>query len=277
MSDRFFVAGCQRSGTTMLRLILDSHPRIKCYDETIAYDILTGGPRQCLSSGKASPDIAAYGFKIPRFSEQLTWKEFVDPDYGRFPSFYRDEKTLFIVRNVCDVVSSMITLRADAKQSWIERYGIQILEKTLAAKESGRGLLEKFKGLERKGFPIHLVGALYWEAKNHGMISMIRCGLPVMPICYERFVSSPHDHLLKMMKFLGLGWHADVLTHHQLQHEELDVNGLAIGNTDPKRAIDTLSIGRAIGVLQEDQRESIKEFVRATELQLRDNGIPYDL
>ena len=29
-----FVVGCQRSGTTMLRLILDSHPRISCGPET---------------------------------------------------------------------------------------------------------------------------------------------------------------------------------------------------------------------------------------------------
>lgn len=29
-----FIVGCQRSGTTMLRLILDSHPRISCGPET---------------------------------------------------------------------------------------------------------------------------------------------------------------------------------------------------------------------------------------------------
>ena len=29
-----FVIGCPRSGTTLLRLILDSHPRISCGEET---------------------------------------------------------------------------------------------------------------------------------------------------------------------------------------------------------------------------------------------------
>jgi len=31
---RIFIVGCQRSGTTMLRLMLDSHPRISCGPET---------------------------------------------------------------------------------------------------------------------------------------------------------------------------------------------------------------------------------------------------
>lgn len=40
MMERFFISGCQRSGTTMLRLILESHPFIQCFDEVAGYDIL---------------------------------------------------------------------------------------------------------------------------------------------------------------------------------------------------------------------------------------------
>jgi hypothetical protein len=41
-AERFFILGCQRSGTTLLRLILESHPDIFCYDEIKAYAVLQG-------------------------------------------------------------------------------------------------------------------------------------------------------------------------------------------------------------------------------------------
>lgn len=36
----FYIIGCQRSGTTLMRLILDSHPQVSCVDESSAYDLL---------------------------------------------------------------------------------------------------------------------------------------------------------------------------------------------------------------------------------------------
>lgn len=39
---RFFITGCQRSGTTLLRLILEGHQDIRCFDETRSYGVLAG-------------------------------------------------------------------------------------------------------------------------------------------------------------------------------------------------------------------------------------------
>jgi hypothetical protein len=38
--DRFFISGCQRYGTTMLRLVLESHSHIHWFDEAIGYRLL---------------------------------------------------------------------------------------------------------------------------------------------------------------------------------------------------------------------------------------------
>ncbi len=36
----FFILGCQRTGTTLMRLILESHSMVKCFDEPQCYEIL---------------------------------------------------------------------------------------------------------------------------------------------------------------------------------------------------------------------------------------------
>lgn len=276
MPFKFFVAGCQRSGTTMLRLVLDSHPEIRCFDEAVAYEFLTGrqsAPIQDL----AEEGISAVGFKIPRFAEQLGWPNQVDPDYGRFGSFYNGEKTLFIVRDVCDVVSSMTSLKANASQSWIDRYAAPILRATLPEYPGGDDLRNKFSMLEQRGFPCHLLGALYWEAKNRGLLAMLAAGHPVLPLSYEALVESPRPIMERVMGFLGLSWNDVLLMHHHQEHQELDERGLAIGNTDPKRAIDRNSVGRGALSLTPQEREETLAFVEQTRCRINQLGLGHDL
>lgn len=276
MSFKFFVAGCQRSGTTMLRLVLDSHPDIRCFDEALAYDYLTG--RQPAALQKLEEQgVSAVGFKIPRFAEQLGWPEHVDPDYGRFASFYNGEKTLFIVRDVCDVVSSMASLKANATETWIDRYAAPILRATLPEYPGGEDLRKKFSELEARGFPRHLLGALYWEAKNRGLLSMLEAGSPVLPLSYEALVEDPRPIMERVMAFLSLDWNDALLLHHHQEHQELDERGMAIGNTDPKRAIDRNSVGKGALSLTPQERDETLAFVEQTSRQINELGLGHDL
>jgi hypothetical protein len=62
---RFLITGCQRSGTTLLRLILGSHSKIYCYDEYLAYARLRDG------DASEAQGYQLVGYKIPRWAEQL--------------------------------------------------------------------------------------------------------------------------------------------------------------------------------------------------------------
>ena len=48
-----------------------------------------------------------------------------------------------------------------------------------------------------------------------------------------------------------------MLSHETQYHGELDGNGLAIGNTNPLRPIDTKSVGRCSHVLSEEEMHDI--------------------
>lgn len=258
--DRFFISGCQRSGTTMLRLILESHPAVQCFDETAGYDLLFRESKGKDSKFLVKEGAALLGFKIPRFTEQLTWSEFSDPDYGVFPSFYKDQKVIHVIRDVLDVVGSMMKLKALGGDSWIDRYGRSILQAVIHHPNISALYKSKYAALERQGLPVHLVGALYWEIKNQGFFDLVEHNKPVHAVRYESLVGSPKNELLKLSRFLGVSWSDALLNHPDHPHAELDETGIAIGETDPRRGIDTQSIGGHRHLMTEQQIQDVKYY-----------------
>jgi hypothetical protein len=123
---RFLIAGCQRSGTTMMRLILESHKNIQCVDEQYSYEMLSGRLAQPDTTG------ALLGFKIPVWTEQLLqaqlhWNEYAylygsDP----VPNFYDREPIIFMVRSPFDTISSMLRLKVES-DSWLQRVGVPVV------------------------------------------------------------------------------------------------------------------------------------------------------
>jgi hypothetical protein len=245
----------------MLRLILESHPAIQCFDEAGGYDLLVRESKGADSEFFVKEGAALLGFKIPRFTEQLTWFEFSDPDYGTFPSFYEDQKVIHVVRDVLDVVGSMMRLKVPGGASWLERYGIEILQALIEHPNVNTLFKRKYAALERQGLPSHLVGALYWEIKNQGLFDLLEHKKPIYAVRYESLVGSPKSELLKLSLFLGVNWSDSLLNHPDHPHTELDVNGIAIGETDPLRDIDTHSIGKHMYLLTKQQIKEVRYYV----------------
>lgn len=243
MSRRFFIAGCQRSGTTMMRLILESHKDIQCIDEQYSYEMLSG------RLPPADATTALLGFKIPVWSEQLLqatlhWNEY-SYLYGSDPvsNFYQREPLIFMVRSPLDTISSMMRLKVES-DSWLQRVGIPVVE---AMAESGRLPAELRADLRFAGScadPEVAMGALYWKIKSSAALSYLAAGLPVHLVIYEHFVAAPAKFLPAILEHIGAAWDEAVLQHHEQPHDEI-VDGKAIGDTDPARAIDTRSIGHS--------------------------------
>jgi Sulfotransferase family len=75
-----FIIGCARSGTTLLRMILDSHPRISCGEETkflIDLEPIVGRHWRVL---------APYGF------DRAWWLDRIRQMYGGFQAAYLEER-----------------------------------------------------------------------------------------------------------------------------------------------------------------------------------------
>jgi len=239
MQERFFILGCQRTGTTLMRLILEAHPDVFCYDELKSYAVLQ---KSVLPD---PPRTRLIGFKIPRWTEQLTCQVLFDagPE-GPCDNFYQGEKILFLLRDVRDTMSSMFKLKA-GESNWCEIWVPTIIEAKLVRDETFRTRYHaEWDVIESCSKRLVGLAALYWKYKTDAFFSYHARGFPVVAVSYEQLVTNPRPTLQSICAHLGIPFHQNLLRHNEFQHTELFENGLTLGNTDPGKPIQPTSVGQ---------------------------------
>ncbi len=293
-SARFFIIGCQRSGTTLLRLILDSHSKISCADENVSYDVLSDS-NKLKNYLENNRKVEWSGFKIPRLTEQI--HNPVIHDYGLakpIQNFYEVNPLIFLVRDCRDVVCSMKNLHGSGNSgwlkswgiptvnlgarntswlkswgiptvnlgarntSWLELWGIPIvnywIKNSPNFKQSFGSDITKVKGLKHYELAM---ASLYWKFKNSAYFTYVKLKYPIIKIRYEDLVANPKDTILTILNFLGLEWEDSVLKHHTMEHSEIDKDGYAIGKTNAHFPINISSVGQYANELDSEQLYSI--------------------
>ena len=213
MDDPIFLLGCQRSGTTMLRLVLDSHSRISCGPETRFLPDL----RRIVDEQRDWPRLARFGF--PREDWLRRIREFfggVHADYaaGRGKARWADKTPLYALS--IDFVTEVFP---DARIVHVIRDGRDVVVS------------------HRKRFG-------YWSAvkcvvKWPRYIRTARAfGAQLPPeqyheLRYEDAVGDPDKTLRALFEFLGEQWEPGVLEYADRPH---DVAGKYTAEADRRRA-----------------------------------------
>jgi len=256
MAKRFYITGCQRSGTTLLRLVMECHPDVYVFDEMVAYKILAG------QSFDVPSEKSVHGFKIPRWAECLAdehvWDEGIAEEVQ---NLYRGEPIVFMIRDVRDTIASMRKLAMSATETWLDFCAKPILQAKFERTPLGLRFADEWDRVRASGDSPVLIGALYWKYKTAALLDYQRRGFPVFPVRYEKLVSEPEPVLRRMCRFLNLSWDSRLLEHPKLAHTEVFDNGTVMGNTDPKRAIDTTSVEQWREWLTAEEEEAVLELV----------------
>ena len=195
-----FVVGSMRSGSTMLRLILDSHPHIAIGGET--------GFMGALLATKQIP-----GWKFGKgWFERLNWTEQEFDE--RLREFYGG------------------MFRRHAEQQGKQRWGEKTPFHTAHMAEMAGVFPDAvFVGIVRhpgavaaslRKFHYAFPDAIsYWTATN---LDLVRAGTDLgerFTLCrYEDLVFEGEPVLRELMSFLDEPWHQDVLEHHRVQREK---------------------------------------------------------
>jgi hypothetical protein len=233
------ITGCQRSGTTLLSLILDSHPDIVGIDET-QFEIKQ--INEYVTGEKYHPSVS---FKLPAASHVL-W----------FPKKVPGIKVLWCMRDPRDVVLSMLNLKldlGDTELPWAAnprgaRQEIENIAKTLQQSTGMDAALADlyitYKDIAAKDpflwsrEELVYVAALCWRLKQEILPVYNERGIAYRIVSYEMLVKEPENTIREILDFVELPWHANVLAHHLLH------SGVSAGETRNDRPIDSLNTGK---------------------------------
>lgn len=222
-----------------MRLILECHPDIFCFDELKGYAFLQGSAMEYPS------DARLIGLKIPRWTEQLT-KPVLSDDGPEGPCqrFYRGEKILFLYRDVLDTIASMFKLKW-GETNWCELWVRRIIDAKLAQDEIfALRYSEEVSFARNCPKPLIAFAALYWKYKTEALFQYQQENFPVLPVAYESLVRQPASVLDAVCKHLGIPFNPILLQHEKIAHTELFDSGFTLGETDPKRPIQSASVGQ---------------------------------
>jgi hypothetical protein len=213
-----FVVGSMRSGSTMLRLILDSHPRIAVGAET--------GFMGAVMGAKA----------IPNWKHGTNWYEQIDWTEDEF-----DERLREFYGGMFERYAS-----AQGKARWGEKTPFHTEHMTAMARLFPDSV---FVGIVRhpgavaaslrKNFHYTFAEALaYWNATNLHMIrAATMLGTRFAAVRYEELVTSGEPVLRELMDFLAEPWTPALLEHHRVQRRK-GAPRLADGSTISSNPID---------------------------------------
>ena len=213
MDSPIFLVGCQRSGTTMLRLVLDSHSRISCGPETRFLPDL----RRIVDEGRDWPRLARFGF--PRED----WLRRIGEFFGGVHADYARQR---------------------GKARWADKTPMYALSMDFIAEvfpdaqfvhliRDGRDVVVSHR--KRFGYRSAVTCVVKWPR----YIRAARAFGAALPagqyheLRYEEAVANPDKTLRALFEFLGEDWEDGVLEYADRPH---DVAGKYTVEADKRRA-----------------------------------------
>jgi hypothetical protein len=235
-----------------MRLILECHDQISCFDELRSYDVLAQRPLLRDLAGRK------VGFKIPRWTEQLDAEDLWDEGLPvRASRIYFGQKIVFLLRDPRDTLASMIKLEA-GETSWLNTWPPRILGAKVRENPAFRDEFQsELTAIHNSSDPAIATAALYWKYKTLSFFRYRELGYPVLGVHYDQLVRQPETVLRRVCEFLEIEWQSGLLDHPAFSHGETFNDGLTVGGTDPHLRIHARSVGHWPAHLTLDQERIV--------------------
>lgn len=244
-----FVGGAGRSGTTLIRVILDSHPHIACGPELKVTPILAGlwhnfqtVHSQPLKEYLLTPADVNRIFRDfivsllekyrlqsgkPRIAEKSPNNVFF---FQHLHQIFPDSPLIHVIRDGRDVVCSLLEM------DWVNPQTGQPIDYTRDARKAADYWVTAVR-VGRKARQIPSIRPRYLELR------------------YESLVNEPEQELRKLFSFIEEPWDAAVLDYHR-QRRNLAGESSA---EQVSRPLYSASVGRWRNDLKPEDRDAVKE------------------
>ncbi|CAL1277994.1 unnamed protein product [Larinioides sclopetarius] len=237
-----FIGGMPRSGTTLLRVLLDAHPDIRCGEETRVIPRLLGLKSQWLKSPLESRRLKEAGITpqvldsaVAAFTLEIIAR------HGE-PAYRLCNKDPFSLRSSVYLHS----LFPNAKFVLMLRDGRAVVHSIISRKVTITGMdLHDYRQCLRR-----------WTAAVQAMYNQCHLLGPriCLPVHYERLVLHPESTMRMVLSFLDIPWNSSVLHHELLVGKQGGVSlSILERSTDQViKPINTEALTKWVGHIPED-------------------------
>jgi protein-tyrosine sulfotransferase len=241
----FFIVGVHRSGTTLLRLIVDSHRRLTCPPESFFLLPLSA----LLSDPKSMEGLRAMGFDeqhvLARTREYASYF-FEMYAASRGKARWADKTPSYI--DCLDFLDAVYG--PGCRYVLVFRHGLDS-----ACSTAGVGPRELAPHVEACGGDLFAGAARYWATQCEKLLAFRdrhpeRC----FEVRYEALVDDPEPVLRRMFEFVGEEWDPEVMRFHEHPHDRW--TGL-----EDRRASQTRGFSPNVGRYRAQPPEVIRAMV----------------
>ena len=211
-SSAAFVLGCDRSGTSLLRRILNAHSEIACPTETKflfqfvkvfdTYQSITGLKNMGYGEEEVLEQMRVFtAYFLDGYAERHGKKRWV-------------EKT---THNVTCVNTIDRIFAGTPLYIAIVRHGLDVAHSFTAVMHDKFTVLDQYRS---DGADTALAGVRHWKRMNTEIIDFERrAGERLMWIRYEELTTEPEHVLRGMCEFLGVPWDEEILRYSEKEHD----------------------------------------------------------
>lgn len=262
----FFILAAGRSGTNLLKRILNCHSMIRVSAEAVSYNCIANP--LCLKYERIfEAKKRWFGLKSIGLTECLLDKNsFLFPIKNhektiseKFREFYDKQPIIFLIRDVRDRVSSMLRFIDKTSPNTNEtcKTFLSLIEENQFIRKNFHEDLSKILGKDEK---LPSILALEWKIKNYAFLKYQEKGFPIIKVRYEDLVLRTESTLQDITSFLNVPFEKTLLNFYNMPHEGLRDTNVDRNFDDTRRGPDTASIGLYKKYLNSQQIDEIMEI-----------------
>lgn len=210
-----FVIGCQRSGTSVLRRVLDSHPNIACPPESKFILPMQG----LLNHPQALEGLSSMGF--PRAVVMNRIRDFVASFFEDYAATKGKNRWADKTPNYVNCLPFLDDLfAAEARYIVIVRHPLDVcLSFEHAAKKSGR-MMPAIEPHVAAAGELRAGACRFWNEQNLKISTFVpQVASRVVSLDYELLTSHPEQVLKQVFRRLDEPWAPSVLTYNRFAHD----------------------------------------------------------
>ena len=217
-----FLVGMYRSGTTLLRYIIDSHSHICCPPESHFIGMLS----PIVETRKGKHGLMSMGFEEDHVLQRL--REFVIYFFSNYAASVGKTRWADKSPSYVDHLTFIERLFPEALFVMIHRHPLDQIHSHTDGGKNLRPHLEDYHGA---GEDFRIASARYWKEKTEGMLDFERTHRnKCLRVFYEELATQPEEQLKPIFEFIGEPWEPEVLEFYRFEHVVGLEDGKVVGS-----------------------------------------------